>query len=407
MFNKRGISSVIATLLLVLLTIVLIGIVWVIVRNIVASSSQGITLGGLTLDLKIQQAIKNSNNISIVVQRQPGAGNLVGVNFVIFDGTIYETIKQNSSLDIYQGKDFIIAPQQVNINSAKTISVAPIFTSENGGPQQVGSITDTYTFGNNPVINSGNSCTPATNQDALCSGYTCGDVNNGTCSAISCGTCQSGQTCNLVTHQCINTGSTCSPAPSDTFDALCTSNGYTCGDVNNGTCSSVSCGSCGNNQYCDLSTHQCADSQNPQCNPTTCQQSNYQCGAPPNGCGAPLDCGTCGANAFCNSYWQCEPYIMNNAGTIFSAWPSAPIYFDSSSLPTDPSSIASYNDAQHYIRFPGSNFSGCVQLAFISPEPSPSTMSYIRMVDSATIATGNNYQIWNSQQGCLNHPNYS
>ncbi len=411
MLNKKGISSIIATLILILLTIVLIGIVWVVIVNITSSANKGIDIGGLTLNLKIQQALKGTNNISVIVQRQSGEGNLVGVNFVISDGSISEVIKQNTSLDIYQGKSFVLSPQQLDINSVKTISVAPIYVSQNGGSQQIGGITDTYAFGNGSIIANGNSgsssCTPSSNQAGLCTGYTCGDVNNGTCSTVNCGTCGSGQTCNLVSHQCINSGSTCSPAPDNSFVALCTTPGYICGDVNNGTCSTVNCGSCGNNQFCNLTNHQCVNENNPVCVPTTCPQSNYQCGVAPDGCGSPLNCGSCGGNAFCNSQWQCETFKMDNSGTIFSAWPLTPIYFDSNNLPTDPSSIASYNDALHYIRFPGSNYSGCVQLSFISPEPSPSTMLYIRLVDSANVTAGNNYQIWNSQQGCLVHPGFT
>jgi flagellin-like protein len=410
MFNKRGISNIIATLLLVLLAIVLIGILWVIIRNLVSSSSQGISLGGLTLDLKIQQATKASNNLSVVVQRQPGTGNLVGINFVVSDGSTDEVIKQNASLDIYQGRDFILFPQQINAASAVTISVAPIYVSENGGAQQIGRITDTYTFGNNSIVVGGNSCTPATNPDfaSLCTnqGFTCGNVNNGTCAIVNCGSCGAGKVCNLLTNQCENSGSNCSPAPVDTFAALCTNNGYTCGDINNGTCSTVNCGSCGANQYCDLSNYQCADVQNPICSPTTCQQSNYQCGAPPNGCGAPLDCGSCSGNAFCNSYWQCETYQMDNSGTILSVWPSGAIsFFDSTNLPISGTDIAPYNDGNHYVRFPGSSESNCIRIAIIV-NYSP-TKSYVELYSFANIAAGNNYQIWNSQQGCLNHPGYS
>jgi flagellin-like protein len=413
MFNKRGISDVIATLLLVFLTIVLIGIVWVVITNIASTANKGINLGGLTLDLKIQQATRNANNLSIVVQRQSGAGNLVGINFVVFDGSTYEVIKQNTSLDIYQGKNFIISPQQIDVNSAKTISVAPIYVSENGGAQQIGSITDTYTFGESSVATNGsanggnsNSCIPASDQSGLCIGYTCGDVNNGTCSTVSCGNCLAGQTCNLVTHQCINGGTSCSPAPDATFAALCTNQGYTCGDVNNGTCSTVNCGSCGNNQYCSLSSHQCADVQTPACIPTTCQQSNYQCGAPPNGCGSPLNCGTCGANAFCDAAWQCETYIMDNSGTILSVWPAGAVsFFDSTNLPTSGTDTAAYNDGNHYVRFPGSSEQNCIRIA-IMINYSP-TKSYVELYSFASIAAGNNYQIWNNQQGCLTHPGYS
>ncbi len=404
MFNKRGISNVIATLLLVLLVIVLIGIVWVVIQNLVSSSSQGISLGGLTLNLKITQAAKGANTISVTVQRQPGAGNLVGVNFVFSDGLTYEAIKQNANLSIYEGRTFTLSPQQVSINSAKTVSVAPIYNSENGGAQQIGGITDTYTFGNNTLLN-GNTCTPASNPTFadLCTnnGYTCGDVNNGSCSAVDCGDCNPSQTCNLITHQCVNIGPTCSPAPNSTFAGLCTNNGYTCGSVSNGTCGDISCGSCGTGQYCNLSNFQCADSQNPTCNPSTCQISNYQCGTPPDGCGGQLSCGACKAGSFCDTYWQCESYVMSNSGIISSVWPSNVVYFfNSSSLPTSGTDIATYNDGAHYVRFPGSNEPACIRLSLMDYIPDDGGLTYVKLYSVANISSGNNYQIWNSQEGC-------
>lgn len=418
MGNKRGISNIIATLLLVLLVIVIIGIVWVIVRNIVSSANSGISLGGITLNLKITQAVKGTNNLSITIQRQQGAGNLVGVNFIVSDGSTYETIKQNATLDVYQGRTFNLIPQQIIAGSAKIVSIAPIYIGGNG-LQQVGSVTDTYTFGNQIVINS---CTPASDPTfaGLCGSNNCGQVNNGTCALVNCGSnnggCPTGQICNLVTNQCISQGGGggggCSPAPDPTLNGLCTNNGYTCGNVNNGTCNIVSCGSCAANQYCDLSVNQCKEISNPPpCQPGTCLQFGYQCGFPPNGCGGNLTCGNqgaCGGNSFCNSVWQCVSYQMVNSGAIYSAWPiGAPTFFDSSALPVDSTSLGDYNDGAHYIRFPGSNESNCIQLALIAPELSPSTMSYVRLGSLANITAGNNYQIWNSQQGCINHPGYS
>ena len=407
--NKRGISSVIATLLLVLLTIVLIGIVWLVINNIVSSTNQQISIGGLTLNLKIQQASIGQNNISVVVQRQSGAGNLSGIRFVVFDGLNSGIVDENANLDVYEGKDFIISPSNVNINSAETVSVAPIYLN-NAGVKQIGSITDTYTFGpasQNISIGTINTCTPAIDPSfaGLCTnnGYTCGNVNNGTCSTVSCGSCGSNQYCNILTHQCAasNTGggNTCTPATNPTFSALCTNNGYVCGDVNNGTCGTVNCGSCGSGQVCNLLTYQCENSVS-TCTPTTCSISNYQCGAAPDGCGGTLNCGTCSGNSFCNIYFQCIYNQDVNNGTIFSVWPSgASMFFDSYDLPTDPTVLATYNDGLHYVRFPNSNESSCIQLALIT-YLQQNGRSYVQLGSVANITTGNDYQIWNNQQGC-------
>jgi flagellin-like protein len=365
MFNKRGISNIIATLLLVLLAIVIIGVVWVIVRNLVSSSSQGISLGGLTLNLKIEQAVKGGNNLSVTVQRQPGAGNLVGVNFVVSDGSIYEAIKQNTSLGIYEGNSFTLFPKQVNISLAKTVSVAPIYISENGGIQQTGSITDTYTFGNSSISGTGSSGGNGGGNG----GNNGGGNGGGNGGSNSCG------------DGICNNGDTCSTCPTDC--GICGNSGGYCGDgiCNNGeTCSTcpTDCGICG-----------------VSCNITNCFKSSYQCGFPPDGCGGNLTCGNddglCNTpNSFCTNNsntnpFQCEPYQDVNNGTIFSVWPSqAVIFFDSSNL-TDPSSYT-WNDGQHYVRFLGSHELGCIQVALVTPEPFPSTISYMSLGSVANIS---------------------
>ena len=166
MSNKRGISNIIATLLLVLLTIVILGILWLVIRNITSSASEGISLSGLTLDLKIQRASIGQNNLSVLVQRQQGAGDLVGIKFVLYDGKVYESVSQNTTLDIYQGKEFVLMVNEIDISAIRTVSVVPIYLS-NSGAEKIGRITDTYTFSGGATVPTGGTgglnCNPAAN----------------------------------------------------------------------------------------------------------------------------------------------------------------------------------------------------------------------------------------------------
>jgi flagellin-like protein len=370
--NRRGISTIIATLLLILLTIVLIGILWVVIRNVTSSASAGINLGGLTLDLKIQAANVIQSNLSVVVQRQTGAGDLTGVNFILYDGQTYENIKQNANLSVYEGKDFIFSVSQINISAIKTVSVAPLYLS-NSGAEQVGRITDTYTFKAADFLVGGGGTQPF-----------CGD-----------GTCNNGETssscsvdCPVISPVCGNgiceLGETVASCPAD-----CTVGGPVCGD---GTCNGgETVASCP------------ADCTSQTCTPATCQSAGYQCGAAPSGCGPPaLDCGSCAGNTFCNNYFQCISYQMVNNGTILSVWPSgSALYFDSNDLPKSESDLISYNDGLHYIRFPNSNQAGCIRIA-LANYILENNRSYIELYSVANIAAGNSYRIWNGQQGCLN-----
>jgi len=51
--------------------------------------------------------------------------------------------------------------------------------------------------------NNVSSCSPSIySKEALCQGYYCGYVPNGTCDRVSCGTCSEGKVCNYNTHLC-------------------------------------------------------------------------------------------------------------------------------------------------------------------------------------------------------------
>ena len=71
--DKRGLSTIVATLLIILLTLVAVGIIWVVVRNVIQGGSEQISLGKFTLDLKISQVQRiNDSALSITLKRNVG-----------------------------------------------------------------------------------------------------------------------------------------------------------------------------------------------------------------------------------------------------------------------------------------------------------------------------------------------
>lgn len=387
--NRRGISNIIATLLLILLTIAILSILWVIVRNIASSAGEGISLGGLTLDLKIQSAGVGQGNISVLVQRQAGAGNLVGINFVAYDGEIYEATKQNATLNVYEGKNFVLVLDEINLSAIKTVSVASVYLSSSGA-EQIGRITDTYTFSEEDFLPGGGG--GGTEEPV------CGD-----------GTCHVGETALSCPEDCSVGGAVCGNSVVESGET-CDDGNIASGDGCSSTCQDEVPGAVCGNAVCESGETELscpADCSGGSCVPTSCEIAGYQCGLPPNGCGGTLDCGTCDAlTAFCNSYYQCEAYQMVNSGTVLSVWPSgAVLYYDSEDLPKSESGIISYNDGMHYVRFPGSAEADCVRVA-LADYVIENNRSYISLYEVASIAATNNYQIWNAQLGCVNHPGY-
>jgi flagellin-like protein len=142
--NNKGLSAIVATLIIILLVLVAAGIVWVVVRNLVQEGAEGIELGRFTLDLEIKAAqIENGDVTVIVVRRNPGEGNFVGMNFVFSDGTNSEIIRENTSLQELEERSFTFTLTEIGTSNLETISVAPIFELSSG-EESVGTIADSF-----------------------------------------------------------------------------------------------------------------------------------------------------------------------------------------------------------------------------------------------------------------------
>jgi len=142
--NQKGLSAVVTTLIVILLVLVAVGIMWVVVRNLVQEGAEGIELGKLTLDLEIKAAqIENGDVTLVVVRRNPGEGNYIGMNFIFSDGTNSEIIREDTVLQELEEQTFTFTLTEVSTDDLETISVAPIFELSSG-KESVGNIADDF-----------------------------------------------------------------------------------------------------------------------------------------------------------------------------------------------------------------------------------------------------------------------
>ena len=144
MFRKRGLSGVVTTLIIVLLVLVAVGIIWAVVKNVVQRGAEQVDLGQFTLDLQIKKAqVQNGNVTVVVVKRNAGNGNFVGMNFIFSDGQNSEIIRQNASLQELEEKSFTFTLTKISTNNLKTVSVAPIYQLDSG-KETVGNTVATF-----------------------------------------------------------------------------------------------------------------------------------------------------------------------------------------------------------------------------------------------------------------------
>ncbi len=286
--QKRGLSTIIITLILIVVSLVAVAIFWVVVRNLLQTGTEGIGLGRYTLSANIKNVnLDNStNNVSLTVERNPGQGEISGVEFIFSDGTDSEVVKETVSMKELESRKFYFHLTKLNVSNLKSISIA--FLIKENDKETLGDIVDKYNVGEGGGGGStgGGTCSPSS---CTSLGYECGNWGNGTClGTLNCGTCGTGQTCNA--NGICQTGS-CTPT-------TCSALGHNCGSgYVNGTCAgTLNCGTCSGSQTCVNGT-----CQTPACTPTTCSTLGYNCGSGyANGtCAGTLNCGTCPTGQNC------------------------------------------------------------------------------------------------------------
>lgn len=144
--DKRGLSTIVATLLIILLTLVAVGIIWVVVRNVISSGAEQVSLGKFTLNLEIRDVVVNVSNhsINVKIKRNPGEGEISGLDFIVEDGKTTEVVESNLSLQELEERTMRLdLTNAININSIQKVSVAPIFILESG-KEVIGDVKDEF-----------------------------------------------------------------------------------------------------------------------------------------------------------------------------------------------------------------------------------------------------------------------
>ncbi len=127
--DKRGISGVIVTVLLVALVLVVGGIAWVAFSKVVGDASEEINIGRVSLDLEIISAFADGNNLIVNVQRKKGNGELVGIKFLVDSEDDQEILEESVSLDQFDSEKFTLSLSSIDPNQIIRVSIAPVLDS--------------------------------------------------------------------------------------------------------------------------------------------------------------------------------------------------------------------------------------------------------------------------------------
>ena len=190
--NKKALSGVITTLIIIVLIIVAISIIWAVVKPYIQESTSGISTGRFTMDLELENvALETSANTALIgVKRNKGEASFSGIEFIFSDGTSSESFDQETNLSEFQKKSFNFTLNELDVESITEVSIAPIFIS-NLGKRNVGNPLDSYAITGNNLI-CGSTC------ESL--GYECG-VQTICGEEINCG--EESEVCDVL-HLCEN-----------------------------------------------------------------------------------------------------------------------------------------------------------------------------------------------------------
>ncbi len=143
--EKKGLSAVVGTILIILLVIVAVGIIWAVVGGLFRGSADEISTGQFLIDLEIKSASLSGTEVSVGVKRNVGAGTLSGIKFVFSDGESTKTAEESTSMDELNQESFKFDIAALGIPDAYEVSIAPIFKSASGA-DVLGNIVDRAEF---------------------------------------------------------------------------------------------------------------------------------------------------------------------------------------------------------------------------------------------------------------------
>jgi hypothetical protein len=172
MKNKGGLSTIVVTLLLIVLSLVAVGAVWAVASSILKGGSQQATssFGQMFISLSLQRAFEVAGgNINVTVNRDSGQGDLKAINFIVSDGVNSILIRRNTNVGELGSQMFTLNFSEINLSSMKSISIAPILNSN--GQETGGNVLSTLNLDtlNNPST-AGISCKALFSSSYLLSG---------------------------------------------------------------------------------------------------------------------------------------------------------------------------------------------------------------------------------------------
>ena len=107
--DKKGVSQIVTTILIILIVLAAIVIVWNVVKKTITEGAEDVTAEQFTVSLSTSQVDLSENLINVSVTRNAGAGDIIAIKIVFLDETNNSYIYENTT-DIPSELETIIYP---------------------------------------------------------------------------------------------------------------------------------------------------------------------------------------------------------------------------------------------------------------------------------------------------------
>ncbi len=144
--NRKGLSAVVGTILIILLVIVAVGIIWAVASGLFKGGGEQMTLGTkcTAVDIDVVASCNaTTGNCTVTLNRGAGGEDFAGVKLVFSNDTSSNIVTKTDNIGALLMKQY--TDEDTGIENASKLEVTVYFEDEAGAeqfcPQPVASIT--------------------------------------------------------------------------------------------------------------------------------------------------------------------------------------------------------------------------------------------------------------------------
>lgn len=131
--DKKGISTVVATILIVLVAVIAVVMVWAILKPTLEGLTKKISANCLDIDLEVVSASCDANNATVTVKLN--TGKISGLKLILSNGTDSESINETNIPDELEMKTYTVT--DISVSSINSANVAAVIGEADDGTEKV------------------------------------------------------------------------------------------------------------------------------------------------------------------------------------------------------------------------------------------------------------------------------